>query len=169
MKRLVMAVMMAAAWQCLASAAAPDTSKVRIGNAMVQRSVATAVDTARGQLANPECQKVLTDFRAVDGRTLVEHLDDLRLTAKDYVGFLWFIDGDKTELCRSTVFAFTQPGSRAIYVCGSSFMGLVGRAGPISPSVVVIHEMLHSLGLGEGGSFPSSAAITHRVELRCGR
>jgi hypothetical protein len=67
------------------------------------------------------------------------------------------------------VFAFTTPGSRSVYVCSSPFMTLGRRAGLISPATVVIHEMLHSLGLGEGGPFPSSIEITLRVQTRCGR
>jgi hypothetical protein len=33
--------------------------------------------------------------------------------------------------------------------------------------IIIIHELLHSLGLGENP--PSSAAITKMVEQRCGK
>jgi hypothetical protein len=53
-----------------------------------------------------------------------------------------------------------------VFVCGGAFE----RANPVREAaleIVVIHEMLHSLGLGENGQHPSSAAITRRVTMRC--
>jgi hypothetical protein len=44
-------------------------------------------------------------------------------------------------------------------------MSLNGRYG----EAIIIHEMLHALGLGENGRHPSPEAITRRVLQRCGR
>jgi hypothetical protein len=56
-----------------------------------------------------------------------------------------------------------------ILVCGDQFYdrpsSLQGAAGEI----VIIHEVLHALGLPENGRFPTSAQITAAVRKRCAR
>lgn len=55
-------------------------------------------------------------------------------------------------------------GTRAfVYVCSARVATLEVPRGDI----VIIHEMLHSLGLGENP--PTSDEITKRVVQRCGR
>jgi hypothetical protein len=73
------------------------------------------------------------------------------------------VEGDRERQCRTKdIAAFTQTGSRVIYVCSSRF-----TMQPIPNGVViVIHEMLHALGLGEHP--PTSAEITKRIGERCG-
>ncbi|HSD67450.1 MAG TPA: hypothetical protein VLF95_12150, partial [Vicinamibacteria bacterium] len=66
-------------------------------------------------------------------------------------------------LCnRGASLAFTQVGSSAVSVCLRAFTLLR----PPEQDAVLIHEMLHSLGLGENP--PESVAITARVLKRCG-
>jgi TolB-like protein/DNA-binding winged helix-turn-helix (wHTH) protein/Tfp pilus assembly protein PilF len=73
------------------------------------------------------------------------------------------LDGSARESCTAGLtYAFTTPGSRVIFVCGPQFM----RAFPTLAEEVVIHEVLHSLGLGENP--PSSREITAQVRERCG-
>ena len=67
---------------------------------------------------------------------------------------------------QSDILAFTSRGSRVIYLCGRDFMRTAQRT-PEDGRAVVIHEMLHSLGLGENP--PSSREITRRVRERCWR
>ena len=51
-----------------------------------------------------------------------------------------------------------------VYVCGRAFKDLAER-NPERAQAIVIHEALHTLGLGENP--PSSAEITARVLARC--
>jgi hypothetical protein len=59
--------------------------------------------------------------------------------------------------------AFTHPGSQVIRVCGRQ---LRDRDRGVA-EIIVIHEFLHALGLGEGPS--TSRDITERVMARCTR
>jgi hypothetical protein len=58
------------------------------------------------------------------------------------------------------VLAFTQPNSLVVRVCPR----LIQFQGDWA-ELTVLHELLHSLGLGENP--PSSAEITDRVRERC--
>ena len=60
----------------------------------------------------------------------------------------------------------TQPGSRAIVVCGARFVRQMSLDS-VHAEVILIHEALHSLGLGENP--PSSDSITERIRERCHR
>ena len=62
--------------------------------------------------------------------------------------------------------ATTSPGSRFVMICGKQFLE-AHAAGDGYAADLIIHEELHSLGLGENP--PSSAEITARVIARCGR
>ena len=58
----------------------------------------------------------------------------------------------------------TDPGSRVVYICGPQF-ALVDRDNPSQTEAFLIHEELHSLGLGENP--PSPKEITARVLAMC--
>jgi hypothetical protein len=89
------------------------------------------------------------------GRTPEEHLDALT-----------FHDGSSHPRCAaSNVLAFTRPGDDAVRVCASQFRS-TARSDPAKAEAVVLHEMLHTLGLGEDP--PTSLEITARVRSRCG-
>ena len=55
-------------------------------------------------------------------------------------------------------------GSRLVFVCGRDFARAWKKA-PREIAATVIHEMLHSLGLGENP--PTPREITYRVEKAC--
>jgi hypothetical protein len=82
-------------------------------------------------------------------------------------GIYGFRDDDRgTPRCRwGGTLAFTQAGVPSILVCGDRFR-LAFRWNPEWTEIVVIHEFLHALGLGENP--PTSHAITERVNVRCG-
>ena len=61
---------------------------------------------------------------------------------------------------------FTTPASRAVHLCGARLVSLFASS-PRLASAVIIHEELHSLGLGENP--PTSLDITQQVLSRCGR
>jgi hypothetical protein len=129
---------------------------------------AAAVERARvgavRRLGEPECQKLLWDFRDGRGRPLAESLKEWDMSASEYVGTLPFLDGSRQPLCRRPrVKLVAVPGAGRVWVCGS-FAEYQLRQ-PRAAETVLIHEALHTLGLGEDP--PTSMEITQRVESRC--
>ena len=78
---------------------------------------------------------------------------------------LLFLDGASHPHCRrGTVAAFTAPGWRVVYVCPATFQRhLKGR--PEEAETVIIHEVLHTLGLGENPPAPRDIEV--KVHARC--
>ncbi len=129
-------------------------------------SVRGAVEGARKRLAQEGCARVLEDFADASGRTLRASLDALSLTPSEYIDRLVFYDAEGAGRCGSTgVLAMTTPGSRAVVVCAAPFAAARRRDRRLT-EVILIHETLHSLGLGENP--PSASEITSRVLARCG-
>jgi hypothetical protein len=127
-------------------------------------TVESAIALARMRLARPRCRLVYTDFELPDGSTPRSKLDALGIRPEDFLESLVFVDGSEEPLCRTGPSAFTTtPGSRVIRVC-PSFVQVCLRNSRRS-AVLIIHESLHALGLGENP--PTSSAITNRVEQRC--
>ena len=124
-----------------------------------------AVVGAHRRLEQPACQGLLSEFSDASGRTLQENLDALGETGGTYLTRILFADGSGRPRCKGEgAFAFTTPGSRVVYICGREFKGLAARD-PVRAQAIVIHEALHTLGLGENP--PSSSEITARVLARC--
>lgn len=116
------------------------------------------------KLERQECQGVLMDFRDLEGRTLRSVLADSGVSPVEFFDSLLFADGGHAEAChRDRVFAATVRGSRVILVC-PGFREL-SAGNPSLAADILIHEMLHDLGLGENP--PSSQEITLRVRRRC--
>lgn len=131
------------------------------------RAVHRAVEDANGKLERPGCRRVLDDFRDGSGRTLRRNLEDIGQTARGYLGWMIFYRGDSQPFCRDhDVHAVTVPGSRVVYICERQFREKVQREAGLA-GAYVIHELLHSLGLGENP--PTAADITRQVVARCGR
>ena len=127
------------------------------------------VARAAERLERGPCVLVLGDFSDVEtGRHLAETLAASKRTAGAYLGDLVFRAGPAEGPCRQPlVAAYTSPGSRVVYVCPAGFRRLQSGADQNLPVNVLIHETLHTLGLGENP--PTSEEITARVEARCGR
>ena len=133
---------------------------------------ASAVDRARAgalrRLQQPECQKLFTDFRTAEGRTLQEALAEWADNPGAYVELVPFVDGSSQANCRQRNVALTaSPGVRRVFVC-KAFADFQLRQPGVAESMV-IHEILHTLGLGESPQrgAPTSIEITQRVEARC--
>jgi hypothetical protein len=125
-----------------------------------------AVEEARRRLSDSRCADVLTDFEDVEGRRLDLKVADLKLTAAAYLSFVLFYDGRPTPECGfKTTLAWTTTGSRAVHVCYSQFLAQQ-RWNAGYTANTLIHEMLHTLGLGE--TPPDPRVITARVAERCG-
>jgi len=144
--------------------ASEETSIVRLVHNVEKATVARALDGAARKLALPECQALLDEFKDASGRPLRAALQASGRSAPEYLGGGVFFYDAPPGLCRTSSLAVTQPGSRAVLVCGSRFVRQVGRD-PRHAEATLIHEALHSLGLGENP--PSPDFITERIEARC--
>jgi hypothetical protein len=138
--------------------------QVRVGRVRDTFAVVRAIEAAARRLEHPRCHSLLSDFRGADGRTLAEVLTSEGLTAPGHLRRLFFYSGEDHRRCRKGVLAFTTPGSRVVYVCAARF-----REGystnPARLEAVILHEMLHTLGLGEDP--PMSQEITAQVVAAC--
>jgi hypothetical protein len=128
-------------------------------------AVRWAVAGARRRLEQPACQRIFSAFSDASGQTLQANLDALEHTGADHLGLILFADGSDRRRCKGdNTFAFTSPGSGLVYVCGRAFRELAKRDAR-GAQALIIHELLHTLGLGENP--PSSLEITERVLATC--
>jgi len=143
--------------------AAPAGPRVLI-NGVPGAVARRAVRGARLRLMAPSCARLLSAFADSAGEPLQSRLDELGLSATDYATMVVFAEGSRERACRTrSVLAVTRPGSRVVYLC-PRFLETEWKD-PRLAEAVVIHEMLHSLGLGENP--PSSAEITRKVLKSC--
>ena len=125
-----------------------------------------ALEIASRKLESAECQQLFLDFQDRQGRKLDETLNRTGRTGGQYLEWLIFYNGaHESDCAHSLVAASTIPGSRRVLICPGRFLQIY-QDGPGYAAAVVIHEELHSLGLGENP--PSSLQITERVLHRCG-
>ena len=140
--------------------------QVRSKNAMARAALQEAGRAAAERLADPGCSRVFTDFKDAEGRTLQERLDASGRSGRAQLQSVYFYDGANRHGCqRRGTLAVTEPGSVVVHVCPQFVRQQ--RQDPSHAPVVLIHELLHTLGLGENP--PSSEAITRHVAARCGR
>jgi hypothetical protein len=140
--------------------------RVRIKRPADAAAVTKAVRGAIRRLERDACLRIFSEFADMAGRPLQAGLDALGLTAPAYLQIVGFYDGSAQRRCeRSTIQAFTTPGHRVVFVCPRFTRMQLGE--PAAAEMVVLHEVLHTLGLGENP--PTSTEITRRVTARCGR
>jgi hypothetical protein len=140
--------------------------RVRLGSAQ-GTAVRTALLGASLRLSDPRCQGILSDFHDRAGRSLAERSDETGITLVEQLGRVVFADGAGQGACRHPdVIAGTSPGSRVVFVCGTRFWRLQAHD-PVRAEAILIHELLHTLGLPENP--PDSLTITETVLARCGR
>ena len=141
-----------------------EAAGVRIRAAFTGAAVSRAVRGAARRLREPSCAQVLSDFTDASGQLLRDNVEALGMTTDAYLETLMFRDGTSQQACRGKrVRATTMVGSRLVFVC-PAFVEAQLRD-PSLGDAIVIHEMLHSLGLGENP--PSSHEITAMVTRRC--
>jgi hypothetical protein len=137
---------------------------VRLVGRWFEQPVRRAVQGAAHRLDSAGCAAVLSDFRDGQGRQLLDRLAERRVDASAYTRSVFFYDGSHEAPCRRPgVYAFTVPGSRVVYACPA--LGRLALADPEAAQAVIIHEVLHTLGLEQDA--PSSQAVTSAVERRC--
>jgi len=150
----------------LAGAAARPASleKALVLAGMERRALESARTQATALLQGEECRKIFSDFADAVGRPLQEKLDGIGQTPAEYLGRVQFLNGEVQMLCRrSRVQMVTTGKSRYVYVC-PQFRQYQDRHPERAPALV-IHEALHTLGLGENP--PTSLEITGRILARC--
>ncbi len=139
--------------------------KVQIRDPVTRDATRRALDGAAKWLSATQCARLFSEFRDASGQPLAARLLELESTPPEYLGLVYFQDGERHPTCqRHGILAFTEVGSRVVYVCGRDF----ARAWDKSPREIVttlIHEMLHSLGLGENP--PTPRDISDRVQALC--
>lgn len=126
------------------------------------------VERAAARLAVPGCAMLLDDFAdARSGQPLSRTLSYSGRGPADLFASLRFVDADHMVQCRERkTWAWLPVGGDVVFVCRSRFLSLVRKDEWLAGNVLV-HEALHSLGLGEDP--PSSEEITAAVVRRCGR
>jgi hypothetical protein len=168
--RVSIALTLAAA-NASADDAPADTASLLVAKARLQDresndAVRMALLGAHQRLGDAACRRVFTDFTSLDGRRLDKVLEEQGETGQSFLGRLFFYDATGHVACGDgDRFAFTKPFSRAIFVCGRRFRQK-REWNPPASEALIIHELLHALGLGENP--PTSVAITGRVLERCG-
>jgi hypothetical protein len=162
--------------QCSSPLAAAESApaarafrRVVIGDSYTATAVRAALEGAAQRLEEPQCHAVFStsEFQDGAGRPLHEKLTALSTDGPRYLGLLLFVDGQATRPCQAAqTLAYTEPGSRVVFVCGRRFQEAWKR-NPGFAEAAIIHEALHTLGLGENP--PSPQAITATVQSHCGR
>jgi hypothetical protein len=123
------------------------------------------VEAAAARLADCGCQEVLFDFVDEQGVLLATRLAATGRNPVEAFTALRFVNKPLAPQCRTgNRLAFTFPGSQVIYVCSLKLRNESIRSS-IRTELILIHEFLHSLGLGENP--PTSQYITRRVGVRC--
>ncbi len=137
------------------------------GDSLVGAALERAKARAAEKLESSDCRLVLTDFRDESGRTLDENLADTGLSAAAYLLGLEFRSGRNEDACRrGHIDAFTLVNAPTVWICAGGSLDVTSPRVALGPNTL-IHEMLHTLGLGENP--PTTFEITQRVNARCGR
>jgi hypothetical protein len=143
-----------------------SSARIHLPDIATEWSLRQVIDGAHEWLADPSCAAVFSDFADLSGKLLSDVLADRGLTGQEQLGRLGFYDGSDTRQCRVPGVVFmTSPGYALVFVCPREFRRL-SQDTPREARAMVIHEVLHTLGLHENP--PAPHEITERVLERCG-
>lgn len=165
--RIPTAVVVVSVWMALPGEgtqrdARPVTDSIRSSTSRF--AVESAVRGAAHQLERPECAAVLSDFSDARGRTIGERLALLGETPQSYLTRIVFREAVDHWCQHPTRLAFTFVGAPEVFICGPQFWRKY-QEDPRYLEALMIHEMMHTLGLGENP--PTSIEISARVLKRC--
>lgn len=144
------------------------TETIVLGFPSIEAALAVerAIDGAGRRLQGATCESLFAYFTDSSGRPLSANLVRVVARAADYLRLLRFVNGSAAAQCASgETLAFTSPHGRVIRVCAGRFTER-SRTNPTYVEMIVIHELLHALGLEENP--PTNQAITATVVARCG-
>jgi len=134
--------------------------RVHIPDPVAADALRRALDRAWTALRDPNCTRVLGAFSDRTGQSLEARIATLRITAPEHLTRLVFIDNTRERRCMTGILAFTEPGSYVVRLCVEEFKR-AWQQDQRRTIAALIHEMLHSLGLGENP--PTSNEITATV------
>lgn len=145
-------------------------------DATMHNAVSNGITNASAKLGNSQCANLLDMFTNANNRTLRQELYARGATSpsnflQNYVNFQ---DGrnkidtlNGTVPCNNGYEAWVDPPlSPIINIC---MLFVNATPNPGMQGVYTIHEMLHTLGLPEGGANMTSTQITNMVISACGR
>src|SRR5262245_981696 len=121
---------------------------VHVPDPVARRATTGALEAASARLAEDACREILAEFDDANGRSLASQLSSVATDMDSYRKMITFVDGTRDQRCDSGALLFTAPGRRVVRVCSDQLK----RIAPLKPDYVVasfIHEILHTLGLGE--------------------
>jgi hypothetical protein len=145
----------------------PEWPGVHFPNQVTKYTVHWALAGASNWLKKPECRGVLTEFKDQQGVPLDQKLARLSVDEVGYLRTILFRDGSHLSPCkRPATVMFTTPNSKLVFVCEKQLLEQV-RSNRFVLNALIIHELLHTLGLGENP--PTTWEITDRVKARCWR
>ena len=166
--RIVATLLVALVSMSSASGDAQDDLALRAGwihTPTTRFALESAARGARDRLEREECRQVLSDFRDSAGVTVEERLEALGETPRSYLATITFHEGLDTRRCKdAATLAFSIVGNRHVYLCAPQFWQAY-RSNPSRVETTLIHEMMHTLGLGENP--PTPMEIDARVLKRC--
>ena len=138
---------------------------VQISDPFTRDAAKRALTAASRWLASPNCGPLFSEFQDSSGIPLEERLRQFETTPAGYLQRVFFLDAGQHPTCRRHgILAFTAVGSRTVYLCGRDFER-AWKKNPREVQATIIHEVLHSLGLGENP--PTPRDITDRVLKLC--
>jgi hypothetical protein len=136
--------------------------RIRGGHAATLESTLRA---AVARLQTPQCAATLDEFKDSGGRTLREGMRARNVTVGQHAAGILFYDGSHNAMCHERMtLAYTVPNSHAVLLC-TQRLAVLSLRSPEWAEAIMIHELLHTLGLGENP--PPSREITSRVIDRC--
>lgn len=145
-------------------ASAGQRANVRIGRKALGERVESLLDRVSRRFAGPGCAVVLSSFKDVDGRPLTKALADSGFEPEAYIDTILYYDGRREGRCANPdVLAVTSPGARVVFVCDEFYRH--SWTDSDHAEATLIHEALHTLGLGENP--PSPHEITRSVLQHC--
>jgi hypothetical protein len=161
-------VVLTLAISAAASAAEPEQAPEAPSSAPARLALALwrPMSIASQRLSDPRCTAIFHDYRDHAGAPLAAALDGRGRTAVEHFRSITYV-ATLSGPCRlPAIVAWTTIGSSRVAICTPRFEAL-SRRNPRLAAAVLIHEMLHTLGLPEGP--PSPESITSSVAERCGR
>jgi hypothetical protein len=164
----VAAGVLAASLKAVAAAeAGAEWPRVALADPEPARWIKAALDGAARRLAEPRCQGLLMFYADEARRPLADRLAALETTPQAYLGLLLWRDGSQHPRCTGRA-SWTTRSSRVVFVCEQNVLRLWATDRDTAEATV-IHEALHTLGLGEAPE-PGQATpreITDEVLARC--
>ena len=136
---------------------------IRIPDPLARRATIAALESASAQFADADCRRILTDFDDGNGRSLADRLSSVAVDVHVYLTMVTFIDDSRHKRCASGVLVFTAPGSRVVRVCAEELRRINAQQADYVVATI-IHEILHTLGLGENP--PSSREMSNARRIQ---